>query len=103
MEGPDPTNRPVSSASKSKWQPLAAVDPHPLSDHDPFSLGDSDEEDSKKKDIRMEDTERLKQAAADTLADDVGSNDKKVLQPRETAGAAGTRDKEAENMLTGGR
>ena len=51
----------------------------------------------------MEDTERLKQAAAEAMADDLGSNNGKVLQAREKVGAAGTRDKEAEDKLTGSR
>ncbi|MCJ1399024.1 ubiquitin-binding protein cue5 [Xylographa trunciseda] len=96
---PDPTKRPTSSASRSKWQPLAAVDPHPITDHDPFSLGDSDEEDAKKKDLKADDSERLKSAAAEAMADDVGASSK-TLQPHETVGAAGTKDKEAVEKLT---
>jgi hypothetical protein len=37
----------ASRQSSGKWQPLASVEPKPadeLEDHDPFSLGDSDEE-----------------------------------------------------------
>ena len=79
--------RPTSSASRSKWQPLAAVDPLPVSDHDPFSLGDSDDDDVKKKDIRPEDSERLKKAAAETVTEEGG--------PAEKAGPA---QKEAENV-----
>ncbi|MCJ1312826.1 ubiquitin-binding protein cue5 [Agyrium rufum] len=40
----DPPKRPTSSASRSKWQPLASVDPAPMADHDPFALGESDDE-----------------------------------------------------------
>ena len=96
---PDPTKRPSSSAGRSKWQPLAALDPHPVADHDPFSLGDSDDEESKKKDIKVEDTERLKKAAADTKADNPGPQGTGELRPQETVGSAGTRDKEAENLI----
>jgi hypothetical protein len=35
---------PGSTAKSSKWQPLTTVDPSPVADNDPFSLGDSDEE-----------------------------------------------------------
>ena len=28
----------------SKWQPLSTVEPNPIADNDPFSLGDSDDE-----------------------------------------------------------
>lgn len=93
---PDPTKRPSSSASRSKWQPLAALDPHPVADHDPFSLGDSDDEESKKKDIKTEDTERLKQAAADAKVGPQGTGE---LRPQQTVGSAGTRNEDAENLI----
>ncbi|KAI1802727.1 hypothetical protein F4811DRAFT_528207 [Daldinia bambusicola] len=58
---------------QSKWQPLSTVEPNPITDNDPFSLGDSeDEKDTKEKNgggIKMEDTERLKQATADAMSD----------------------------------
>ncbi len=57
---------------QSKWQPLSSVDPHPIAENDPFSLGDSeDEKDAKGGDkaIKPEDSERLKQATADAMAD----------------------------------
>lgn len=97
---PDPTKRPSSGASgkSSKWQPLAAVDPDPVADHDPFSLGDSDDEETKKKDIKSEDTERLKQAAAEAMAGDIGSPGSKKLEPHERTGSQGTRDQEAEKL-----
>ncbi|KAL1879114.1 hypothetical protein VTK73DRAFT_7338 [Phialemonium thermophilum] len=58
----------------SKWQPLSTVDPSPIAEHDPFSLGDSDDEKDAKertgsREIKMEDSERLKQAAAEAMAD----------------------------------
>ncbi|KAK5104490.1 ubiquitin-binding protein cue5 [Lithohypha guttulata] len=34
----------AASGKSSKWQPLSAVDPSPVGDNDPFSLGDSDDE-----------------------------------------------------------
>ncbi|KAL8942847.1 MAG: hypothetical protein Q9211_001210 [Gyalolechia sp. 1 TL-2023] len=96
---PDPTKRPSSGASgkSSKWQPLAAVDPDPVADHDPFSLGDSDDEETKKKDRKLEDSNRLEQAAAAAMAGDIGSPGSKKLEPHERAGSMGTRDQEAEN------
>ncbi|KAI0837329.1 hypothetical protein F5Y06DRAFT_86873 [Hypoxylon sp. FL0890] len=67
---------------QSKWQPLSSVDPNPITDNDPFSLGDSeDEKDAKDKNggaIKMEDTERLKQATADAMADSLVSSEKKA-------------------------
>ncbi|KAL2160046.1 hypothetical protein VTH06DRAFT_1701 [Thermothelomyces fergusii] len=69
------------AAKSSKWQPLSPVDPNPIVENDPFSLGDSDDErefrdkTAASKDIKTEDTERLKQATADAMADSlVGGN-----------------------------
>lgn len=99
---PDPTKRPTSGVGKSsKWQPLSAVDPSPVADHDPFSLVDSDDEESKKKDHRADDSDRLKQAAAEAMFDDIGIPGKKEIEPDERSGNLGTRDKEAENLSTG--
>lgn len=66
----------MSSAKTSKWQPLSAMDPNPIADNDPFSLGDSeDEKDAKDKDRPKESksdaSERLKLAAAEAMADDL--------------------------------
>ncbi|KAK4042271.1 hypothetical protein C8A01DRAFT_44660 [Parachaetomium inaequale] len=68
---------PGGAAKASKWQPLSSVDPNPIVENDPFSLGDSDDEREIRdkgaaggsKEIKMEDTERLKQATADAMAD----------------------------------
>ena len=43
-----PANTQSSGPKSSKWQPLASVEPSPITDHDPFSLGDSDDEEPKK-------------------------------------------------------
>ncbi|KAK8039755.1 CUE domain-containingprotein [Apiospora rasikravindrae] len=75
-----PSPGPGGNSSKpSKWQPMSTVEPDPITEHDPFSLGDSeDERDTKtpskhgkteSKDIKMDDAERLKQATADAMAD----------------------------------
>ncbi|PBP20447.1 SPX domain-containing protein [Diplocarpon rosae] len=67
---------PVSK--QSKWQPLSTVDPSPVgeTENDPFSLGDSeDEKESKErvggKEVRTEDADRLKRAAAEAMADNI--------------------------------
>lgn len=98
---PDPTNRPSSGAGgkSNKWQPLAAVDPAPVEDHDPFSLGDSDDDESKKKDVKSEDSERLKQAAAEAMSENISSPGDKKLEQRETSGPLGTRDKETDKLV----
>lgn len=48
------------------------MDPSPVADHDPFSLGDSDDDEAKKKDGKPDDSERLKQAAAGAMSEDIG-------------------------------
>ncbi|KAL8964438.1 MAG: hypothetical protein Q9183_004448 [Haloplaca sp. 2 TL-2023] len=82
----------------SKWQPLASVDPSPVADHDPFSLGDSDDEDIKKKDVKAEDSDRLKRAASDPKTDDAASPGTMKLEPQEKTGSIGNKDQEAENL-----
>lgn len=61
-------NAPASGGKPSKWQPLASVEPSPVVENDPFSLGDSDDErDGKLKeqstipdaDHTMKDTEQV--------------------------------------------
>ncbi|KAG9777533.1 hypothetical protein ABEF93_000357 [Exophiala dermatitidis] len=51
------------SGKTSKWQPLATVDPSPVADNDPFSLGDSDEEKDAKP-ITLEDDDAPKSGGA---------------------------------------
>ena len=95
---PEPKNQPGSGtgAKTSKWQPLAAVDPSPVADHDPFSLGDSDDDDSKKKDIRVDDSDRLKETAASAMNDNISSPGTKKLEPQEKIG---TKDAEADKLV----
>lgn len=41
------TSKPGSAptgSKQSKWQPLSTTEPSPVGEHDPFSLGDSDDE-----------------------------------------------------------
>ncbi|KAH7153122.1 hypothetical protein EDB81DRAFT_446860 [Dactylonectria macrodidyma] len=67
-----PKDAPGSASKTSKWQPLSTVDPSPITDNDPFSLGDSEDEKETKekpKDADTEDNDRLKKAAAEAMAD----------------------------------
>lgn len=67
-----PKDTPPSSARASKWQPLSSVDPNPITDNDPFSLGDSEDEKEikdKPKDTKSDENERLKKAAAEAMSD----------------------------------
>ena len=100
-KSPDSINRPSSGAGgrSSKWQPLAPVDPSPVADHDPFSLGDSDDDEAKKKDVKADDSGRLRQAAADAMSNDIGSVGEKKLEPHEKSGNPETRDKDTENLV----
>lgn len=71
---------------QSKWQPLSSVDPNPIADNDPFSLGDSEDErdvkdkvsgpgagqgkgDEGKEGEGGEDAERMRKAAAEAMSD----------------------------------
>lgn len=64
---------PAPSGRQSKWQPLSTQEHNPITENDPFSLGDSEDEretkDTKKEGVKMEDNERLQQATADAMAD----------------------------------
>jgi len=75
---PPPKKRTPSPGNKSsKWQPLAAVEPSPVGDNDPFSLGDSDDErEVKNKDLRPDEAERLRKATAEAMGEDIGSGSK---------------------------
>ncbi|ESZ91679.1 hypothetical protein SBOR_7936 [Sclerotinia borealis F-4128] len=93
------------STKQSKWQPLNAMEPSPIgdadNDHDPFSLGDSEDEKESKdrvggKEIRMDDAERLKKAAAEAMSEDIGEPVKKP----EPAKTSGTKDKLAEELAS---
>ncbi len=78
----------ASGAKPSKWQPLTSVEPSPIAENDPFSLGDSeDEKDHNKKTtaggegIKIEDSERLRQAAAEAMADSI-VDDKPAIEAK---------------------
>jgi len=90
---PKPTakdNAPTSG-KQSKWQPLSTIDPSPVgeAENDPFSLGDSEDEKESKdrvggKEIKMDDAERLKKAAAEAMADNIAEPTRKP-EPAETS------------------
>lgn len=78
---PGKRNAPASGKS-SKWQPLATVEPSPVAENDPFSLGDSDDErDTKAKEhTTVPESEQLKKATAEAMSGEIGSSkdDKKT-------------------------
>ncbi|KAI9794826.1 MAG: ubiquitin-binding protein cue5 [Peltula sp. TS41687] len=57
----------------SKWEPLSTVDPAPMADNDPFSLGDSDDErEMKTKQTKSDDDpSSMQHAAAEAMADNI--------------------------------
>ncbi|KAL4809746.1 hypothetical protein BDV18DRAFT_132704 [Aspergillus unguis] len=61
----------------SKWQPLSTVEPSPVVENDPFSLGDSDDEkDTKAKDsVTAEGSDSAQKAATGTASEESGSKD----------------------------
>jgi hypothetical protein len=77
-EAPESTKRTSATGTKSsKWQPLSAVDPSPVGENDPFSLGDSeDEKDTKNKELSTDEAERVKNATAEAMAAELGSDSK---------------------------
>lgn len=77
--GRETINRTGSSGSKqSKWQPLSNIDPSPVAEHDPFSVGDSDDEkEARAKETVPEDADRLHKATAEAMAGDIGKNESK--------------------------
>lgn len=60
---PKPTTTvqpPQTTGKTSKWQPLSAVEPSPVGENDPFSLGDSDDEkDAKPITMKDEESDKL--------------------------------------------
>jgi hypothetical protein len=93
---PSPSNQNQNKSGGKKWQPLTSVAPNPeVEDHDPFSLGDSDEEEAKTKDIKAEDTERLKKSASEAKEAPAGAE----LKEAERSGSVGQKDAAAEALL----
>ncbi|ERF74661.1 hypothetical protein EPUS_00791 [Endocarpon pusillum Z07020] len=72
-----PSRQQVPSGKSSKWQPLSAVEPSPVAENDPFSLGDSDDDkDSRVKENRSDEAERLQLSTAESMAGSIGDNPK---------------------------
>lgn len=74
----DTGRNPPSGGKSSKWQPLATVEPSPVAENDPFSLGDSDDEKETKtkEQITVPESEQVKQATAEAMSGDMASKDK---------------------------
>ncbi|KAF4952528.1 hypothetical protein FSARC_12616 [Fusarium sarcochroum] len=67
----------AGGARGSKWQPMSAVEPSPIAENDPFSLGDSEDEretHQKPKEDKSDNSERLKKATAEAMADSLSES-----------------------------
>ena len=74
----EPAKPALSTGGKpSKWQPLTTVEPSPVGEHDPFSLGDSEDE---------KDTEAKEQNTSAAVAGDASSASKDNNNKAEDAG-----------------
>jgi hypothetical protein len=79
-------NKSNSGAKPSKWQPLSAVEPSPIGDNDPFSLGDSDDErEAKNKDMKPDEAERVRKATEEAMSGDIGTGAKPEATPGKPA------------------
>lgn len=92
---------PSGGGKASKWQPLSTADPDPVTDHDPFSLGDSDDEESKKKDTRVDDSVKPSTAAVDSVRVDHSPLGKGDIDYAEGKATIGMHDKEVEKSAGG--
>lgn len=61
----------ATSSKASRWQPLSKVDPSPVAENDPFSLGDSDDEKDAKP-ITMKDEDAVKKAVGEATPESIG-------------------------------
>jgi len=68
--------RSSTGPKSSKWQPLTAVDPSPVVENDPFSLGDSDDEKEikPKEQTTVPESEQLKKATEEAMSGEIGSS-----------------------------
>lgn len=78
-DAPGAKRTPSTGGKSSKWQPLAAVEPSPVAENDPFSLGDSDDEkDAKAKEqTTVPESQQLKEATAEAMSGEMGSSENK--------------------------
>ena len=72
MYGAETPKRPGSTGKSSKWQPLSTVNPSPVADNDPFSLGDSEDDKDVKPKEQSDEAERLQKATAEAMSGEIG-------------------------------
>jgi hypothetical protein len=72
------TRQGTSANKSSKWQPLSVVEPSPIAENDPFSLGDSDDDkDAKPITLKDDEEDRLQNATAGATSESMGADTKK--------------------------
>ncbi|KAJ5112194.1 hypothetical protein N7532_000239 [Penicillium argentinense] len=75
---------PSTGGKPSKWQPLANVEPSPVAENDPFSLGDSDDEKEKeaksKEQTSVPGSDQIKKATEEAMSGEMGSKDDKKTE-----------------------
>ncbi|KAJ5151850.1 hypothetical protein N7492_010145 [Penicillium capsulatum] len=83
IEGSSAKRNPPTGGKSSKWQPLTTVEPSPVAENDPFSLGDSDDEkESKPKEqTTVPESEQLKKATAEAMSGEMGADSKENTMP----------------------
>ncbi|KAJ5684762.1 uncharacterized protein N7477_001107 [Penicillium maclennaniae] len=83
----DTGNRTSSAGKSSKWQPLATVEPSPVAENDPFSLGDSDDEkETKAQELtNLPESEQLKKATEEAMSGEIGSSKDKNGKTEESS------------------
>lgn len=78
---------PPTGGKSSKWQPLTTVEPSPVTENDPFSLGDSDDEKDvkpkEKEQTTVPESEQLKKATAEAMSGDMGNGSKEDSKPED--------------------
>ncbi|KIW26627.1 uncharacterized protein PV07_06446 [Cladophialophora immunda] len=80
MYSASPKPAAAATTKSSKWQPLQSIDPSPVAENDPFSLGDSDEE----KDAKVI---TLKDDETDVKKDEKKANDEEGQAKKATEAA----------------
>ncbi|KAL4930071.1 uncharacterized protein BDV17DRAFT_259774 [Aspergillus undulatus] len=79
----EPAKRSPARGKPSKWQPLSTVEPSPIGENDPFSLGDSDDEkDTKAKDVTTTAQKATTEAAAGASGPASKDGDKAESAPK---------------------
>jgi hypothetical protein len=76
-----------STGKSSKWQPLSAVEPSPVAENDPFSLGDSDDDkETKARENQSDETERLQATTTEAVGGSIETNSRDTSGTSKSSG-----------------